>query len=254
MKKLEENLDLILTTLIGRKLPEEQRYWEEGSVYTGVLEDIDTKTEIPEYEIASWDTNELWRSLKSQGVTLDGFRLKGLLNLLEKDGYILIHEKSKEYHQLEFEITPEGIIFIENIGYKRQRRRAAKLERKVEKRIELQLNAAVESAAAANQQVIAAQQQLKIAQEQTLAATKTTLYTKYLLGATAITILISIISTIIVGFQAWSEYKKEEKPPVIVISDEVKKQLEQSQIKIQQLQDQLEQTNRRIPSIIDSIR
>lgn len=221
-KSPELLLDLILETLTGKKLKDERRYWEEGSIHTGFTSDPVTGMEFPHYEIATWDTNELWRSLKVKGVETDLVTLKAFLYQLAYDGNIFIYgeEKSRSHEVLNLEITAQGVAFLKNGGYVKRRNDEEAMKAKEAEILE---------------------EQLITAKENTRAAKSSAKFALWLLFATGINI-------VLFGIQVIYDISKDDKPPVIKISDVVRRELEQNQRQMIQLQDQINLLQSRLPA------
>ncbi|AHM60559.1 hypothetical protein D770_11510 [Flammeovirgaceae bacterium 311] len=220
-KTTEEILDLILETLKGKKLLKETRYWDEGSISSKSDPDPSTGIETPSFDVAPWDTNELWRSLKAKGLVLDPFKLRAFIYQLMKDGYVHIFEKDVFFgDEIQLVINPIGASFVANGGYVKQ---AFDEELKKKKEAEV------------------LEKQLKIATDNANAAERSAKFALYLLIATGVNILLF-------GFQVVNEYLKEDAPPQIIISDEVREEIEQTHIQIQQIQEQLYQLQSKLPT------
>ena len=232
----EEALDTILLLLyLGDdfKNPQGERNIDLNNLgYYGVVDFkvYDSADEPKRYLMTIQDFTD---QVIANKLDMDMSYLTRYLEILKEDGY------AHSSHITLIHIKPKGIEFIRSGGYRAQKAKQLERERKEEERIEKQLSAALESAEASKQQVIAAADQVKAAHDQADSAKDSALFAKLLFGATLINILI-------VGFQAWDGYRKEDKPPAIIVSDEVKQLLEQNRDQMQQLQDQVNQLQSRI--------
>lgn len=120
--------------------------------------------------IRGWDVNNLCEELELSRVVVCGY-----LEVLGKDGFVhLLDGPSSEIYS-SAEIKVSGIHFLRNGGYMRIATEELNREKKKQEIIEKQLEAAINSSEAAD---------------------KTARYTKYLLGVTALNVLIVLFTTV----------------------------------------------------------